>query len=115
MALASANAANTALDAIGDVAAFVSLHTATTSTTGAAEEAGEGYARQSVVWNPAATSAMTNVTALSFTTPGTTPITHIGTWTLISGGTFLVGAALGAPVTAATITIAAAAISLGCA
>jgi hypothetical protein len=119
MALASAAAANAALNGLDGTGAtntmtHVSLHSATTSTTGAAENANSGgYARQACTWNAAASSAKTNSSALTFSTLGTVACTHLGTWNSATygGGTFSIGAALGSSVTAATITVASGAIS----
>lgn len=119
MALASAAAANAALNGLDGTGStntmtHVSLHTATTSTTGASENANTGsYARQACTWNAAASSAKTNSTALTFSTAGSVAVTHIGTWNnaTYGAGTFSIGAALGSSVTAASITIAAGAIS----
>lgn len=116
MALASVTCENASLDGIRggtptNQIPFVSLHTATTSTNGAAENAGGGYARLACSWNAAASGAMTNSTALSFTTAGSTAITYIGTWSLVTAGVYALAAALASSVTAATITIAAGAIS----
>ena len=72
MALASAAAANAALNGLDGTGAtntmtHVSLHTASPSTTGANENANTGsYARQACTWNTAASSAKTNSTALTF-------------------------------------------------
>lgn len=120
MALASTAAENQALAGLAGQTAVnvipdVSLHTATTSTTGAAENANAGsYARQACSWNTPSSGAMTNSSSLSFSTLGTIAVTYIGTWSsaTYAAGTFAIGAALGASVTAATITVAAGAISL---
>jgi hypothetical protein len=104
-------AGQTALNVIPDAA----LHTATTGTTGAAENANSGsYVRQAVAWNTPSAGAMTNSGGLSFSTLGTIAVTYMGFWSsaTYAGGTFAIGAALGASVTAATITVAAGAISL---
>jgi hypothetical protein len=117
MALASAAAANAALNGLAgvgntNVIPYVSLHTgAGPGTTGANEYA--GVTRQACSWNAAGSSAMTNSSALTFTTDGLTAVTHIGTWSLVSGGTYAIGAALTSNVTAVSITVAAGAISLG--
>lgn len=120
MALASAAAENAALNGLSgsgstNVIPFVSLHSATTSTTGASENANTGsYARQACAWNAASGGAMTNSSSLSFSTAGSVAVTYVGTWSsgTYAGGTFAIGAALGASVTAATITVAGGAISL---
>ncbi|MEI7656105.1 MAG: hypothetical protein WCJ22_04965 [Actinomycetes bacterium] len=120
MALASATAENAALnglDGTGSVnqMTFGSLHTATTSTTGASETANSGsYTRQAATWNVASAGAKTNSGAFTFSTLGTIAVTYFGTWNsgTYAGGTFAIGAALGASVTAASITIASGAVSL---
>jgi hypothetical protein len=117
MALASTTAANAALnglDGTGSVnqMTHASLHTATTGTTGASEATGGGYARLAATWNAAAASAKTNSSAFTFTTTGSTANTHLGTWNALTVGTFAIGAALGASVTAVTVTVAAGAVSL---
>lgn len=119
MALASAAAANAALNGLDgtgntNVIPDVSLHTATPGTTGASETANSGsYARQACSWNAAASSAKTNSTSLTFSTLGTVAVTHIGTWSSATygAGTYAIGAALGSSVTSASITIASGAIS----
>ena len=117
MALASTLAANAALnglDGTGSVnrMTHTSLHTATTGTTGASEATGGGYTRIATTWNAAASGAKTNTTALTFATTGVTANTHVGTWDAITAGNFGIGAALGASVTAASVTVASGAISL---
>jgi hypothetical protein len=120
MALASAAAANAALNGLDGTGStntmtHVSLHTASPGTTGASENANTGsYARQACTWNAAASSAKTNSTALTFSTAGLVAVTHIGTWNSATygAGTYSIGAALGSSVTSASITIASGAISL---
>ena len=119
MALASVTAANQSLDGLGgtvsatNLLGFVSLHTGTTGTTGTNEATGGGYARQACSWNAAASSAKTNSSSLTFSTTGLTANTHFGTWSLVSSGVFGIGGALSSSVTAASITIAPGALSLG--
>lgn len=120
MALASSFAENAALNGLDGTGATnvipdVSLHTATTSTTGASETANSGsYARQACSWNAAGSGAKTNSSSLTFSTLGTIAVTHVGTWSSATygAGNFAIGAALGSSVTAASIAIAPAAISL---
>lgn len=118
MALAGAAATNASLNGIAGVGSTnvipdVSLHTATTSTTGAAENSATSYARQASSWNTASGGAMTNSTSLSFTTGGAVAVSYIGTWSSATygAGTFAIGAALTSSVTAASIAIASGAIS----
>lgn len=120
MALASTAAEAAALNGLDgtgstNLIGFVSLHTASPGTTGANENAATGsYARQACTWNAAntGTGTKTNSTALTFSTLGSVAVTHVGTWSAVSAGTYAIGAALGSSVTAATITVASTAISL---
>jgi hypothetical protein len=116
MALASTtyeNQALNALDATGtpvNLAAFVQLHSASPSTTGANELG--STTRLACSWNAASGGSKTNSSALTFTTPGTTAATHFGTWSAVSAGTFGIGGALSSSVTAVTITVAAGALTI---
>lgn len=118
MALAGTTATNQALDAINasgtptNLATHVSLHTATTLTTGASEVSGGGYARQAMTWNAASSGSKTNSGTATFTTGGVTANTHFGTWSASTAGTFGIGGALTSSVTATTITVAAGALTL---
>lgn len=117
MALASVTAANQSLDGLGgtvsatNLLGFVQVHTASPGTTGANEMASS--TRQACTWNAAASSAKTNSSALTFTTPGTNAATHFGTFSLVTAGVYGIGGALASSVTATTITVAAGALSLG--
>lgn len=114
MALASATAANQALDGLTggatNLLAYVQLHSASPGTTGANELG--STTRQACTWNAAASSAKTNSSALTFTTPGSTAATHFGGFSAVSAGTYGMGGALASSVTATTITVAAGALSL---
>jgi hypothetical protein len=116
MALAStqyANQALNALDASGspvNLASHVQLNTASPGTTGANEMASS--TRQACTWNAAASGSKTNSSALTFTNPGTNAATHFSTWSAVSAGTFGIGGALSANVTAPTITVAAGALTI---
>jgi hypothetical protein len=120
MALASAAAENAALNGLDgtgstNVIPYVALHTASPSTTGANENANSGgYARQACSWNAASGGSKTNSSSLTFSTGGSVAVTHIGAWSSVTygAGTYAIGAALGSSVTAASITIAAGAITL---
>lgn len=121
MALASTTAANQALnglDASGtptNLLLAVALHTASPSTTGANENANTGsYARQACSWNAASGGSKTNSSALTFTTAGSVAVTHFGGWSSATygAGTYGIGGALSASVTAVTITVAAGALTL---
>lgn len=119
MALASTTAENQALDGLSggttNLLAFVALHTASPSTTGANENANSGsYARQACSWNAASGGSKTNSSSLTFSTGGTVAVTHFGTDSsgTYGGGTYGIGGALASSVTATTITVAAGALTL---
>lgn len=106
--------ANQALDAGSggtvNVLAYVQLNIADPGTTGASESTAT---RQATTWNAAAARAKTNSSALSFTGQAAgTACTHFSTWSAVTAGTFGISGALGSSVTAATITVAAAALSI---
>ena len=119
MALAGAAAENASLNGIfgtgsSNTAPYLSLHTATTSTTGASENANTGsYARQSITWATASAGSAASSNSQMFSTAGSVPVTYVGTWSVVTyaGGTFSIGAALGASVTAASITTASGAVT----
>lgn len=108
MALASTTAEAAATNAVATLITYMALHTATTSTTGASENSGGGYTRQS----PTGWSAGANTGAMTFTTAGTIAITYAGGWNASSAGTFELGFTLGSSVTAASITIAVGALTI---
>jgi hypothetical protein len=113
-----ANAALNGLDGTGatNTISHVALHVGDPGTTGASENANTGsYARQACSWNTAASSAKTNSSSLTFSTLGTVAVTHFGAWNSVTygGGSYGIGGALSASVTAASITVAAGALSIG--
>jgi hypothetical protein len=118
MARAAAVAENAALNGLAgvgntNVIPFVSLHTGDPLTSGANENPSTGgYIRQACSWNAAAAGAMTNSSSLTFSTAGSTAVTHFGTYSASTAGTYALGGALASGVTAASITIAAGAISV---
>lgn len=120
MARASAAAENAALNGLDgtgstNVIPDASLHTADPGTTGASENANSGsYARQACSWNAASGGNKTNSSSLTFSTLGTIAVAYFGTWSSATygAGNYAIGGALTSSVTAATITIAAGAITL---
>lgn len=107
-------AANQALDGLNTPTAtlgFVSQHTADSGTTGASEYA--STTRQAMTWNGAASRAKTNSGTATLTNSGTTPVTDLGTWSLVTSGVFGATLHLGSPITAASIGVAAGALSVG--
>lgn len=111
----STAAANQALDALGGVLnsplnllGFVNLAPTDPGSTGAAEAAST---RQACTWNNGASRAKTNITAMTFT--GTSGAqAYFRTDSAVTAGTFGISGALGSSVTAATITVAAGALSI---
>jgi hypothetical protein len=83
---------------------WMSLHTADPGTTGASEYA--GVTRLQFPSGTASGGALSNTSALNFTTSGATPVTHIGIWDAVSAGNFVIGSALSSSVTAASIQFA---------
>lgn len=116
---ASPTACNQSLDALGgslpgtpvNLLAFVSQHTAAPGTTGANEYA--STTRQACSWNNASSAAKTNSSALSLSNSGASAVTDFGTFSASSAGTFGIALHLASPITAASITAAAGALSLG--
>lgn len=89
---------NVALDAIGAVGLYVSLHTADPGTTGASEVTGgsPAYARQACTWDAAASGSMALAAAKTFDVPSGTTVTHFGVWSAATSGTFYGGGELSA-------------------
>lgn len=118
MSLASTNYANQALNALDasgsptNLAAYLMLHSASPSTTGANEFSGGGYARQAMTWNAASSGSKTNSGSATFTTSGSTAATHFGTNSASTSGTFGIGGALTSSVTSTSITVAAGALTV---
>ncbi len=112
MALASTTCENSCLNGtnpISSTAVWQSIHSATTSTTGASEISGGSYARQSETWGSPSAGAIANTGAITQNIPASTSVAYVGHWTLVSAGTFYVGAALGSSLTfttAGTLTFA---------
>jgi hypothetical protein len=116
MALSSVTFDNALLATGITLMTYCSMHTATTSTTGAAETSGGSYVRQSVAWTTAASSSTGNSAALSFSIAASTTISYFGTWNASTSGTFEAGGALTSSVTfgsAGTLTVAIGALTVG--
>src|ERR1700750_487503 len=100
MALMSSYLENKILDAVckntslAVTTVYISLHTASPSTTGANEVAGGSYVRQSGSF--AAASGGTNATngTLTFASMPSCTVTHVGFWDASTNGNFLWGGAL---------------------
>jgi hypothetical protein len=113
----SVTAANQALDALGgslntpvNVIGFTQMNTADPGTTGASESTAT---RQASAWNAASARTKTNSGAMTFTgQSATTANSHFSTWSAATAGTFGISGGLGSNVTAATITVAAGALTL---
>lgn len=91
-------ARNIALDAIGDVGLFVSLHDDDPGSNGADEISGgsPAYARQACTWDSASSGSMALSAAETFDVPSGTTVTHFGVWSAATSGTFYGGGALSA-------------------
>lgn len=86
---------NTALDAIGTAASYISYHTADPGSGGASEVAGGSYARVQTTWGAAASASKAG-SQITSNIPASTTITYWGLWTAVSGGTFHYGGLLSA-------------------
>lgn len=111
MARASVAATNAAIQAVLPTAGtfFITLHSADPGTTGASEFT--TVTRQTFTPSTAAGGAVSNANAISVPNAGSQTATHIGIWTALTAGSYVIGAALGSNVTAATVTFAIAAAS----
>lgn len=107
------NQALNGLDASGtptNLMGYVNLNTADPGTTGANESTAT---RQACSWNAASGGSKTNSSAMTFTgQSSTTANTHFSTWSAASAGTNGMNGALSSSVTAATITVAAGALTV---
>jgi hypothetical protein len=83
---------------------WMSLHTADPGTNGASEYA--GVTRQQFPAGTASGGALSNTSAMTFTTSGASAVTHIGIWDAVTAGNYVIGAALTSNVTATSITFA---------
>ena len=93
MALQTA-ALNEGADGVAGAAAFASLHTANPDPAGGSEVVGGGYARQAITWDPATGGIAALNGVLAFSGPAGGAATHLGIWSLASGGTYYGSAAL---------------------
>jgi len=93
---------NAIMNAIGNATAFsvatpyISLHTADPGETGANEVAGGSYARQSGSFGASSNGTISNDAQIEFTSMPAVTVTHVGVWDALSGGNFIMKAALGA-------------------
>lgn len=110
MARIGTAAENAAVNAVLALAAYGSLHTGDTSTTGANEYS--GVTRQASTWASASGGSGANASGETYTTSGATPVTYFGQWSAVTAGTFEFGGALSSSVQAPTITIASGAKAL---
>lgn len=86
---------NAALDAVGGLGSYISLHTADPGTTGASEVTGGTYARVQTTWAAAASGSKAG-SQVTINVPTGVTITHFGVWSAATAGTFTFGAALSA-------------------
>lgn len=103
---------NAVMAAITHLALHGGAASAGAGTTGANEQS---TARQPVGTTPFSTStagsASTNNNAYTFATPGTVPVQDVGGWDQLTTGNFVFAWHLGASVTAASVSVAAGALS----
>lgn len=82
-------ALNPALDAIGALADYVSLHSAYPGTTGTSELAGGAYTREAVSWDAADNGLLVASVDPQFDVPAASTVAWLGLWTALSAGTYL--------------------------
>ena len=80
-----------ASNAIANLGAYISLHTAAAGTTGANEATGGSYARVQTTWSAGSTGTNTGSVVNISCAAGT--YVEGGIWSLVSGGTFVGSAA----------------------
>lgn len=85
---------NDFLDDLDGLATHASLHISDPGTTGASEVTGGSYARQAITWQAAAAGSKTLTATVTLQVPAGTTVTHAGTWSAVSSGTFRGGGAL---------------------
>ena len=85
---------------------YMSLHSADPGTTGASELSGGTYARQAYVATAASAGSEGNTAVITVPNAGSVAATHIGIWSAVTVGTYIIGAPLSAPVTATSIQFA---------
>lgn len=86
--------------AVTALGSYISLHTADPGTTGASEATGgsPAYARKQTTWAGGAADGSVPGSQVIFDAPAGT-YTHMGIWSAASGGSFVAGFALSAPIT----------------
>lgn len=86
------------LNQLDTLATHASLHTADPGTTGASEVSGgsPAYSRKAITWAASSGGSKTLSATVAFDVPGGVTVTHAGTWSALSGGTFRGGGALAA-------------------
>ena len=86
MAIATTTMQGVLATAYGSNSTFISLHTASPGTTGTNEATGGSYARVATTWGAASAGAITGSQVTINAAAGT--YTHVGLWTLGTGGVF---------------------------
>lgn len=84
------------LDQLNGLATHASLHTADPGTSGVSEVSGGSYARQAISWQASSGGSKTLTASVTFQIPASVTITHAGTWSALSAGTWRGGGALAA-------------------
>lgn len=92
----TSTAKNSAVDAIGAAATYISMHTGDPSTTGASEVSGGTYARVATSWGSSSAGSKAG-SATTVNIPASTSISYWGLWTAVTAGTFYYGGTLTAP------------------
>jgi hypothetical protein len=92
----SATGEDDALTGSGGVAGggtYISLHSASPSTTGANEISGGAYARVQTTWGASSAGSNTG-SQVTINVPAATTVAYFGIWSTLSGGTYIGGGPL---------------------
>ena len=81
---------NAMLNALGALAVYASLHTASPGDNGASEVSGgsPAYARKAITWNAANAGSMDDSNVPVFDVPASTTVAYVGFWSAVTTGTF---------------------------
>lgn len=81
-------AKNAALNGIAALITHISAHTTVPDAVGSGEVAGGSYARQGVIWDPAAGALVSNNGAVAIQVPAGNTVIAFGYWSALVAGTF---------------------------
>lgn len=80
-------------DGLGGGGTWISLHSTSPGTTGAAEINGGAYAREQTTWSASSGGSKVG-SQVTLSVPASTTIAYFGVWSAASGGTYICGGIL---------------------